>query len=163
MKAVLIDPFAREVRVVEYKEADTNLKEWYALLDCTCIDMRGIGPHPKAKSIQLQLVCDDEGLYSKGHRQRFFKLAGFEHMLAGKVLIVATKGPDTVDLPDPDVLRNMLDGLGLVQWQDERLRWRDMTTRTEETTMFDQPATRMVVTPIFSLATDEELAQEAGH
>jgi hypothetical protein len=161
MKAVLIDPFAREVRVVEYKEADNNLAEWYALLDCTCIDMRSIGGHPKRKGVQLMLVCDDEGLYTKGYRQRFFKMMGYPHMLAGKALIVATKGPNTVDLPDPNVLCQMLDGLGLVQWQDERLRFRDITSH-EDT--FDHPTfgkmNRLTQTPHFSLATDEELANE---
>lgn len=161
MKAVLIDPFTRTVSVVDYKEADNNLAEWYALMDCHTIDMRSIGRHPKHEPTQLSLVCDDEGLYRCGSRQRFFKLVGFPHMLAGKVLIVATRGPDTVDLPDPEVIARMLDLGGLVKWQDERLRFDDMTTTTEENADTPYgPATRLVMTPHFYLADDEQVKVE---
>lgn len=160
---VLIDPFTRTISIVTYGDGNHNLSDWYRLMDCSCIDMRDIGTHPagKGKGTRLNLVCDDEGLYNQGHKQRFFKLRGYPHMLAGKCLIVAVNAPDTVELADPEVIVAMLDKMRLIEWQDERLRFRDITT-SEDT--YDHPAfgsmQRLTQTPHFSLATDEELANE---
>ena len=83
----LINPFDQTIKPVILSDVDSNLKQIYALLDCTTIDaVYTIDDHT--------IYVDDEGLFVSP--QRFFKLAG--QPLAGKALVLgASEDGDSID------------------------------------------------------------------
>jgi|TARA_R100001463_G_scaffold136272_1_gene201231 hypothetical protein len=77
MQGYLINPFDNTIKPVILSDVDSNLKQIYALLDCTIIDaVYSIDDHT--------IFVDDEGLFVEN--QRFFKLFG--QPLAGKALVL---------------------------------------------------------------------------
>lgn len=77
MKAILIDPFDRNITEVEYSG---DFKEIYQHIDCQLFDVVRID---RTNSI----FVDDEGLIS-GKAQAFFKIDGYPEPLAGKGLML---------------------------------------------------------------------------
>ena len=85
MQGYLINPFDQTIKPVILSDIDSNLKQIYALLDCTTIDaVYSIDDHT--------VFVDDEGLYVS--EQRFFKLCG--QPLAGKALVLGAS-EDSID------------------------------------------------------------------
>ena len=78
MKAILIDPFAETVEVVDYSG---NWEEISDLIECRYFDIVRVDD-------KESLYIDDEGLYTEN--QRFFKWDGYPHPLAGRGLILGT-------------------------------------------------------------------------
>ena len=78
MKAILIDPFAETVEVVDYSG---NWEDIGGLLECRYFDVVRIDDSET-------LYVDDEGLYAEN--QRFFRWDGYHSPLAGRALILGT-------------------------------------------------------------------------
>lgn len=88
MKGYLINPFDQTIKPVILSDIDSNLKQIYALLDCTTIDA--------VYTIEDDhtIYVDDEGLFVSP--QRFFKIAG--QPLAGKALVLGvSEDGDSID------------------------------------------------------------------
>jgi hypothetical protein len=78
MKAILIDPFAKEITEIEY---DGNWQQIGKIIDCELFTTAGLSDGDT-------VFVDDEGLF-KGETA-FFKHAHYPQPLAGKGLILGT-------------------------------------------------------------------------
>lgn len=89
MRAILIDPYAKEIREVEH---NGDFREIYTLL--TEPDIHEVGTFSTVRLNRRDAVfIDDNGLYvaeSRPEDVRFFQLAGYEQPLAGKGLVLGS-------------------------------------------------------------------------
>ena len=78
MRAYLIDPFARQVKPVEY---NGNIEEIYSLIQADCFDCcRFSTAHNDG------VFVDDEGLFKPD--QEFFMIGNYPSPLAGRGLVI---------------------------------------------------------------------------
>ncbi|TXT26332.1 MAG: hypothetical protein FD134_576 [Gallionellaceae bacterium] len=107
--AILIDPFAKEVKSVEIDVGD--FEAIYALLRCTQVDAEEFGSDGDL------FVVDDEGLLINSDEQEYFSFATEIHgrmILAGRTLVVgSTKSGDWI-LP----ASTLSDVLTRILWTD---------------------------------------------
>ncbi len=93
MKAVLIDPFTREISDVEF-EGET-LAALYKLIDCTTVTAVSLVFDDQVVSLFL----DDEGLFVRD--QKFWSIFQYPEPLAGRAVILgfdASNG-ESLDVP----------------------------------------------------------------
>lgn len=78
MRAILIDPFTREVSAIS---TDASLDDMYRILDVDLITVIGVGA-------SHAMILDDEGLLKDKFNQAYFMLKGMEQPLAGRAMIL---------------------------------------------------------------------------
>lgn len=81
MNAILIDPFARDIRAVELANPD-SAAELRGLIECDLIDVRLVDAGRHA------LVIDDEGILGDLDSQAFFYLHGTDFPIPGRALLI---------------------------------------------------------------------------
>lgn len=84
MRAILIDPVEKQIRVVETSgklQGENGLPGIYDLLEVDCIDV------VQLPIIEECMYVDDEGLLKPNH---FFDMFGFSQPIGGKALILRT-------------------------------------------------------------------------
>ena len=103
IKALLIDPFKREITEVTIKP---KLEDYYKTIDCTTISMI-----PLEEDV---LILDDEGLLLDAEFQAYFSFRGYpQSYFAGKALLVGDDDADETDVSmDIEYLKR------LVKWKE---------------------------------------------
>lgn len=75
IRAILIDPFTREVKEIQIQ---TGLKHFYEAIGCSLVEV--VRPHP-----QVDCWIDEEGLFVED--QAFFQFEGGDQPLAGRAIL----------------------------------------------------------------------------
>lgn len=81
MRAILIDPFKREVSDVE---TDAGLDDMYHILNVDLITVVRVGPGHA-------MIMDDEGLLKAKSEQAYFTMRGATQPFAGRAMILGDK------------------------------------------------------------------------
>lgn len=115
MKAILIDPFKREVTQVELSEKNT-LQEFYRILECSTVDV------PVTFDNRDSLWIDDEGWFQDYPEGRAgFQMDGWAHAIIGKGVITGCDDEgNTIEPKQNDPL----------YWRD-KIEWKDDAAMTK--------------------------------
>jgi hypothetical protein len=115
MRAIVVDPFKREIRevsadfqkleVIQAFLADGELKEGNRKVSLTA------GPR---LSCRVHTYLDDEGYYRPN--QGWFMLRDYPNPLAGYMLVLGDDGPEEADLPNFVTIEAMQ---ALIEWSNE--------------------------------------------
>lgn len=87
MRAILIDPFKREVKEVT---TDASLDDFYNIIKCDTIT---IVPWDESHALFL----DDEGLLADKDGQEYWRIVGIDQPFAGRGLIIGDEYGDNRD------------------------------------------------------------------
>jgi hypothetical protein len=83
MKALLIDPYQRKIHEIQISH---DLKAWYEVLECDCVDRAEIQRNPQGTRA-IDIWVDDTGLIDEPVKPTF-RLRGREYPLAGYGLVL---------------------------------------------------------------------------
>lgn len=103
MKSILIDPFTRTIKEVEY---DGDFHQIYEFIHCDTFDCVRVNENGDA------IFVDDEGLIS-GKEQAFFGWLGYPQPLAGRGIVL---GSNLTDGESADTTITLEEARELVVW-----------------------------------------------
>lgn len=114
MRAIIIDPFKKEIREVDFVGDFRMIQQFVAQggpgpLQVTFCSGPRLAP-------DVMTWCDDEGYFRPD--QAWFRLSGYPNPLAGYMLVIGSSGPDEAPLR-PDITAESLQRW--VHWIDEKL------------------------------------------
>lgn len=117
MKSILINPFDRTIKVVDY---DGKLKDMYKLIGCDCVDA------PIRFENDDTMFVDDDGLYDSDNSKGSIIMKGWNYPIVGKVLVCGcNEEGESVDVKTP------------IEFFEREIKWVDELATTRWMNQFN--------------------------